>query len=354
MKYSLIGVGVAVVIALIGVNMHKPSKAAEGQSTAQSVAMVTNGGGVDDRSFNQSTWEGITRFGKANGLKKGMVNGKPGYDYFNSDDQSQFLANFLLAAKSNYKIVFGAGFQLADSIKQAAAQYPKTKFVIIDSVVKGKNIASVNFRSNEASYLAGVAAAKTTKTNTIGFVGGMHSELIDMFQAGYMAGAKSVNPKISIKIAYANTFTDASKGSAIAAAMTADHADVIYSAAGQVGSGVAAELRSQNQKVPAADKKYFIGVDIDQHADGDYTDSKGVKSNFTLTSVLTQVGNAANTIATAANDGYFPAGKDTILGLKENGVDIVKTELSPAIVKATDKAKAEIIAGKITVSATLK
>ena len=154
-------------------------------------------------------------------------------------------------------------------------------YVIIDDRIEGqKNVASAVYADNEAGYLAGIAAAKTTKTKQVGFVGGMESEVITRFRAGFEAGVKSVDPSIKVQVDYAGSFGDSAKGKTIAAAQYAAGADVIYQVAGGTGAGVFSEAKDLNEKKNEDEKVWVLGVDRDQKAEGEYTSKDG--KNLTL------------------------------------------------------------------------
>ena len=157
------------VLAACGGNKSNDSEKKDAAKDNKSVAMVTDVGGVDDRSFNQSAWEGLQAWGKENGLKKGVG----GYNYFQSDKESAYATNLNSAVQNGFKTIFGIGFKLQPEVEKAADQNKDYNFGIIDSVIEGKkNVVSATFKDNEASYLAGAAAAATTKTNKVGFIGG--------------------------------------------------------------------------------------------------------------------------------------------------------------------------------------
>ncbi|NEM83753.1 BMP family ABC transporter substrate-binding protein, partial [Escherichia coli] len=141
------------------------------------------------------------------------------------------------------------------------------------------------FKDNEAAFLAGVAAAKTTKTNQLGFIGGQESAVIDRFEAGFVAGAKSVNPEIDVKVEYVGSFGDAAGGKSKAAAMYASGIDVIYQAAGDSGNGVFSEAKDIVKADPSKEI-WVIGVDRDQTEEGLLTLDDGTERNLTLTSTL--------------------------------------------------------------------
>ncbi|EHI69027.1 basic membrane protein [Streptococcus ictaluri 707-05] len=307
--------------------------------------MITNQTGIDDKSFNQSAWEGLKAWGKDNDLEKGK-----GFDYFQSANEAEFTTNLDSAVTSGYNLVFGIGFPLHDAVEKAAADNKDTHFAIVDDVIEGKdNVASITFSDNEAAYLAGVAAAKTTKTKQVGFVGGMEGVVAKRFEKGFEEGVKSVDPSIKVRVTYAGSFADAAKGKTIAAAQYAEGADVIYQAAGGTGAGVFNEAKSVNETRNEADKVWVIGVDRDQMSEGDYTSKDGKKSNFVLTSSIKEVGQALRKVADKTAKGQFPGGKVTTFGLKEGGVNLTTKGLPEDVKEAVEAAKKDIIDGKTSV-----
>ena len=308
-------------------------------------AIVTDTGGVDDKSFNQSAWEGLQAWGKSEGLSKGK-----GFDYFQSTNEADYANNLEQAATGKYNVVFGIGFALRDAVSEAAKDHSDINYVIVDDVIEGQdNVVSATFADNEAAYLAGVAAAKTTKTKQVGFVGGMEGEVITRFEKGFEAGVKSVDPSIKVQVDYAGSFGDAAKGKTIAAAQYAGGADVIYQAAGGTGAGVFNEAKSLNETRNEEDKVWVLGVDRDQEAEGEYTSKDGKKSNFVLASTLKEVGATVKDLASKAKDKKFPGGKHLTYGLKDGGVDLAPTNLSDDAKKDIEEAKQAIIDGKIEV-----
>ena len=231
------------------------------EKVKHTAALVTDGGSIDDKSFNQSAWEGLEAWGKENKLEKGVN----GYNYAQSNSDADFTPNINKLIKAKYSTIFGIGYKLAPAIKKTAKQNPKTNFVIIDDVVSGKNVASVTFKSEQSSFLAGVAAAETTKTNKVGFLGGVKSDVITTFEKGFIQGVHAVNPKITVDVKYAGSFTKADLGQSMATAMYNNGEDVIFHAAGGTGAGAftAAKNLAKNGK-----KVWVIGVDQDQKADG--------------------------------------------------------------------------------------
>ena len=302
-----------------------------------SAVIVTDVGGVDDKSFNQGAWEGLTAWGKEHGLEKGPN----GYDYLQSNSDSDFIPNLNLAINSDYDLIFGVGYKLKDAIKDVAETHPDAHFAIIDDALDLPNVASVTFKDNESSFLAGVAAAETTKTDKVGFIGGARSEVIDRFEAGFVAGVHAVNPDIQVDVQYADSFADAAKGKALAEAMYANDVDVIFQAAGNAGTGVFTAAKEIVQTNPEKNV-WVVGVDRDQTEEG----MVDADRNVTLLSTLKGVGTAVKNLSDDAIKGEFNGGKHFVLGLKEDGVGVTEGQISDEAKAKIKEFKEKIIAGE--------
>ena len=337
---GLLALGLCTTLVACGSNDKGDKKESKGSDGQHTVALVTDLGGVDDKSFNQSAWEGLQEWGKTNKLEKG--NG--GYNYYQSNSDSEFDTNINTALNDGFETIFGIGYKLKPAIDAAAAANADKNFVLIDDQIDGKdNVASVVFKDNEAAYLAGIAAAMTTKSNKVGFVGGQEGDVIGRFDAGFEAGVKSVNKDIDVSSSYVGSFGDAPKGKATAEAMYGKGIDIIYHASGDTGNGVFTAAKDII-KADKDKKVWVIGVDRDQTAEG-----KEGELNVTLTSTLKGVSKVVQDLATQANDGKFPGGEHLVYGLKEDGVDLSEGQLSDEIKEAVNKAKEEIKEGKIEV-----
>ncbi|MBG9985860.1 BMP family ABC transporter substrate-binding protein [Facklamia sp. DSM 111018] len=312
---------------------------------ALTIAMVTDQGGVDDKSFNQSAWEGITAYGEENGLTEGLE----GYTYIQSNSDSDYITNMNSAVSAGFDLIAGIGFKLESAIDEIAQQYPDKQFLIVDALVEQPNVASINFRDNEAAFLAGVAAAKTTETDHLGFIGGVEGVIIDRFEAGFIEGAKAVNPDIEVQVEYVGSFADAPKGKQIAAAMYANDIDVIYQAAGDSGNGVFSEAKDIVSNDPSKNI-WVIGVDMDQEAEG-IIEVDGKERQLTLTSTLKEVGSAVKTFAETSSKDGFKAGNQ-VFGLKDGGVGITEGNLSDDAKAEIETYKEKIINGEIEVPET--
>ena len=150
---------------------------------------------------------------------------------------------------------------------------------------------------------------QNNKTDHVGFIGGIASDIITAFQVGFQEGVKSVNPNIKVDVQYAGSFSDAGKGKTIASAMYSGGADIIYQAAGGVGTGVFTEARVLNETKNEADKVWVIGVDRDQEDEGKFKSKDGKESNFVLASTLKEVGNVVKDVSNKTKDDKFPGGE---------------------------------------------
>jgi basic membrane protein A len=303
------------------------------------VVMVTDMGGLNDRSFNESSWEGLDKTFRAEYGSKGVT-----VQALESKTQDDYTPNLTAAVNGGSDMTWAIGYMMADALEKDAGQFPGQHFGIIDSGAPAENaksnVAYVSFKEEEGSFLVGVVAGLMTKSNKVGFVGGMSGDLIKKFEVGYRAGVLTVNPKAEILVQYAESWTDDAKGETIATTMYNQGADVIYAAAGNCGQGVAR----------AATKKgagfWFIGVDKDQY---------DLAPANTLTSMMKRVDVATYSITKAWYDGTFPGGKTTILGLAEDGVGLAPSSNKNTPQDVVDKANsygAKIKAGEITVPST--
>ncbi len=296
------------------------------------VYMVTDMGGVDDASFNESAWKGLERF-------KAEVDGWTA-EYIESKSDEDYNPNLRSAVEYGADLIWAIGYMMADHLDAVAVDNPEKKFAIIDwgQEELRDNVAYVLFKENEGSFLVGMIAGLTTESDVIGFIGGMEGDLIRRFEVGFRAGVHYVNPDAEVLVQYAESWTDTEKGAQIANTMIGQKADVIYHAAGGVGMGVAEACKDKDI--------WFIGVDQDQSA---------LAPENTLTSMLKRVDNATFSISKALADGNFPGGKLAHLGLAEDGVGYVKSDfIDEETIAKVEEVKQEIIDGEIEVPDTLE
>jgi basic membrane protein A len=309
------------------------------------VAMVTDTGGVDDKSFNQSAWEGLQQFGADNKLEEGT-----GYKYLQSTAATDYAPNLNSLVRDGFNVVYGIGFLLAADIKTVAEQQPDANLAIVDMVVTNDageflpNVANITFKEHQGSFLVGLVAGKQTTTNKIGFIGGVKGDLIKKFENGFKAGVKAVNPDAEIFVQYAEDFNAPEKGTQIANTMYSQGADIIYHAAGGTGNGVFTEAKNRAKQ---GEKVWVIGVDKDQH-------EEGMPENVTLTSMVKRVDTAVYEVSKMAMEGNFPGGQIVEFGLDNEGIGIAPTQenVTQESLDLVEKYKQKILADEIKVPAT--
>lgn len=309
-----------------------------------SVGFVTDVGGINDHSFNETSYKGVQDYAKEFGLEENKD-----YRFLQSDDETQYIPNLTTFCEEEVDILIAAGFLFIDAINETAKKYPNQKMLIID--VAGldlPNVQQATFAEHEGSYLVGVAAATRAKAagkDTVGFVMGQWSTTMEKFWAGYQQGVWSVDPTMKILYDDANSFGDAAKGKQLAAKQYDAGAYVIFHAAGGTGNGVISEAV---ERVNAGEDVWVIGVDSDQYTAG-YVDAAKTKSVI-LTSMMKRVDVAAYNAIKAVADGTFEGG-EVYYALKDDGVGIPaeNPNMTEDEVKAVQDAFDKIKAGDITV-----
>jgi basic membrane protein A len=302
---------------------------APGVASAElSIAMITDVGGVNDQSFNQSAWEGLQRAEKELGVKAAYIESKQDADYG---------PNLETLLDAGTDLIWGIGFKMADAVLDAAKRNPDQKYAIIDFAwdETPKNLVGVVFKAEQASFLVGYIAGKMTKTGKVGFVGGMSFPVIWGFEYGYRAGVMQANKDVEVLVQYAESFSDAAKGKSIANSMYQQGADIVFHAAGGVGDGVIEAAKEQG--------KWAIGVDRDQNY---------LAPDNVLTSAMKRVDNAIFNVAKDLVEGKWQGGSTISYGLAEGGVDIAPTtskHVDAALLAEVEALKARIIAGEIVV-----
>lgn len=295
------------------------------------LAIVYDAGGKFDKSFNQSAFEGASRFKKETGIGFMEVQAS-------SDTQSEQVMRGL--ARKKIDLIAAIGFSQAQAVQKVSKEFPNVRFVLVDGIAKSPNVNSVMFKEEEGSYVVGVAAAMASKTKKLGFVGGMDIPLIRAFACGYAQGAKSVVPKAEIMQNMVGTtaaaWNDPAKGGELARAQFDRGADVVFAVAG--GSGLGALQKAKEKG------KLAIGVDSNQNH---------LHPGSVLTSMVKRVDVAVYDSFMQVKNGTWKPGI-TYKGLKEGGVDWAldkynRPVITPAIEKKVNETKANIINGKIKV-----
>src|SRR5438034_9641624 len=316
-----------------------PSATASATATAKpiQVGLVTDVGGLNDKSFNQAANTGRLNAEKDFGLKTSVIESKKQEDY---------VPNLTTFAQQNYDLVIAVGFLMQNAAWKVAKQFPNVKFAIIDGAPandKGDtanlpNVANLFFKEQEAGYLVGVIAATMAKNkvgkathNTVCSMGGIPIPPVDRYIAGYQDAVKTISPTTTILNGYSNDFVDQAKGKEVGLNHISKNCDILFQVAG--GSGIG--------HINAAKEKgvYAIGVDADQ-AD--------VAPGTVITSALKRVNKAVYDTVKAVKDKAYKAG-DNFFSATNDGIGIGKVDaVVPANIKtAADQALTDIKSGKI-------
>ena len=294
------------------------------------VGIVTDIGGLNDRSFNQLANEGLKRSIAELGAEGRALTSKSNADY---------VPNLSTLAQQKYDIVIGVGFLMADAMDTVATKFPDTNFAIIDfpqAGLKNKpaNVRGLLFKEAEAGYMAGYLAGLFVKEKggdqVISTVGGQKIPPVDAYIAGYQAGAKEANPEIETLNGYSQDFVDQAKCKELALNQIAEGSQVVFQVAGQCGLGA----------LDAAEEKGMqgIGVDADQGYLGDHV----------LTSALKKVDVSVFETVKQVQDGSFQGGQDTIFDTKSEGVGLGKISAEGADFETqVQEVQQQIAAGEI-------
>ncbi len=344
-----IAIAATAAFALAACSSAAPTPAASGSSAPASsssapalkVGMAYDVGGRGDQSFNDSAAAGLDKAKAEFGLETKEAAAT------NGEAESARAERLQQLIDAGYTNIVAVGFAYATSVGKVAKENPDVKFAIVDDASEastGANIMNITFAENEGSFLVGAAAALKTKTGTVGFIGGVETDLIKKFEAGYVAGAKAAKPDVKVVSKYLTQppdfsgFSSVDKGKAAAEGMYQGGADIVYAAAGGSGGGVFTAAK--------AAKKLAIGVDSDQAL----TAAADVRSVI-MTSMIKRVDVGVYTFIKSIKDGTFKAG-NTVFDLKVDGVGYATTGGMIDDIKAKLEAyKADIIAGKIVVPA---
>ncbi|MFF9849993.1 BMP family lipoprotein [Streptomyces litmocidini] len=317
------------------------SSSSSSGSKAVKAAIAYDIGGRGDQSFNDAAYAGLKKAEDELGVKGAEAEPSQG------ESDADKVARLTSLARAGNNPVIGVGFSYAPAIEKVAKAYPKTTFGLIDDTSKtGPNIANLVFNEEQGSYLAGVAAAKASKTGTVGFIGGVEVPLIKKFEAGFAQGVKATNPKAKVLVQYLTQppnfdgFSKPDLGKAAAQGQLDKGADVIYAAAGLAGAGAI--------EATATAGKWAIGVDSDQYKQAGLAAYK----DHILTSVTKDVSGSVFNVIKSVKDGKPQTG-EIRYGLAANGVGLADS--NPAyqkmtdLIAAVDEAKKAIVDGKITV-----
>ena len=300
---------------------------ADDGATKIKIGMVTDTGGINDQSFNQSTWEGLSALPTDEFEIAHLV----------SKTDADYDTNIQTFIDDGYDLILCTGFKLAEATKKAAEANPDQKFAIIDDAsIDLPNVACLMFAQEQASYLVGIVAGMASESGVVGYVQGMVSENMNLFGIGFIEGVLSVNPDAEVLQYNANSFGDVAAGSAAVKNFVTKGADVVYHAAGGTGAGVITGCQENGI--------YAIGVDADQSY---------LAPETVITSAMKRVDIAAQDISKAVKEGTFKGGI-TMYDINNGGVDVAPTQdlLTDDMIAAVEAAKADLQSGAIVVSTT--
>ncbi len=294
--------------------------------------MVTDVGGLGDKSFNDSAYRGLLHSRQDLRAYIKVLQSKSAADY---------QPNLTVLSEAHFDMIYAIGFLMSDDLTQVAHQFEYQHYAIIDAVVPEPNVVSVTFKEEDGSFLAGALAAMVTHTHHLAFIGGQDIPLIRKFEAGYVAGVREIDPSDKVDVKYAGSFDDVAAGKELANLLFNGGADIIYTAAGKVGLGAidAAKARARGY--------YIIGVDNDQDA---------LAPGKILTSMVKHVDVAVFEVARAIRD-RRPMTGHVILGLKDGGISLTNFRYTRDVVTPSDIARLRqleraIVAGRLTVPNT--
>ena len=346
-------------VAALTLGLVACAKAEEKEEKGIKVGMVTDAGTIDDKSFNQGTWEGILEYKEDNPnteVQYLMPTGETTQDYLEAIDN---------LAMTGVEVMVLPGFKFEEALGVAQEKHPEIKFVAIDAeplvgtdadgnplYEVADNTVSIFFAEQQASFLAGIATALETQTNKVAFLGGMEVPAVQKLGWGFVAGIAYANAHLGTDVEvtdyiYQGTFTDLDAGKAIAAGMYDKGVDVVFAAAGVVGVGAINEAKTRAED---GNEVFIVGVDVDQYDEGLLTDG----SSVILTSAMKYLGQASYDQINAYANGEFEGGRTILMDVNANGVGLpgVNPNLSDATVKEVNEVAEMIKAGEIEVPNT--
>jgi basic membrane protein A and related proteins len=317
------------------------------------VGMVTDAGTIDDKSFNQGTWEGIQ-------MAAGAFNLETRYLQPGGTTEADYITEIGNLVDAGFTFVVCPGFKFETAIFDVQDRYPDAKFVLIDGyphagdwnpVVK-ENVVSIFFAEHESGFLAGLATALQLGEGEVGFIGGMEIPPVQKFNWGFQQGVQYANDNYETKIVmnadnfiYQGTFDDVAAGQVLAAAMYDKGVDAIFAAAGGVGVGAINEAKT---RAAAGEGVWIIGVDVDQYAEGIYSGTDSI----ILTSAMKYIDIAAYDMIEAELEGTFPGGEILMFDASNFGIGIPRENpnLDPEVLELVEEAFALLQAGMLAVS----
>ncbi len=341
--------GLAVLLVLVlATSLVFANGAKDTKKSALKVGMVTDSGTIDDRSFNQGTYEGVKKAADELGLECTYL--RPA-----GTTTSDYTTAISDLYDSGFRFVACPGYLFAEAVAEAQDMYKDLNLVIIDDGLdagRGNNTVAVLFKEQESGFLAGLATALKIQSGAVGFVGGLEIPAVQKFNWGFQQGVKYANDNYGTKVTmdpsnfvYSGSFADLALGQQLANAMYSKGVKAIFAAAGGTGVGVINEAK--NRRLSGQDV-WVVGVDVDQYSVGDM----GNGQSAILTSAMKDVAGVAYDMVKALNNGTFPGGELLVLGIKEGRAGI--PESNPNLNADIEKKVADVVelikAGKVQIA----
>ena len=351
---SLATVGLIMAL-LVGCGSNNAGSSGSGDSKASfKIGMVTDAGTIDDKSFNQGTWEGVVQAGEEFGLDTKYL--KP-----QGTTEADYLTEIGNLYDAGYKFIVTPGFKFETAIYAAQDKYPDAKFVLIDGEPRNANYESkinsntvgIYYAEHESGFIAAVAAAVQLQEGALGFIGGMEVPAVQKFNWGFQQGVKYANENYGTNmtidadnVIYQGTFDNIAAGGQLAAQMYDKGVKAIFTAAGGVGIGAISEAKTRAE---SGDDVWIIGVDVDQYAEGIYNGDKSI----ILTSAMKKITVSTFDMIKAEVEGKFEGGKTITFDAKNDGVGIPaeNPNLSDDAVAKAKEVFEKIKSGDIVVAA---
>jgi len=283
--------------------------------------MVTDVGGLGDRSFNDSAYAGMQRAARD---FRGFI------EVLQSRSAADYQPNLTALSNGRYDAIFAIGFLMNEDLAAVAGLHPKQRYAIIDAVVDRPNVTSVTFKEQDGSFLAGALAAMVSRTHDIAFLGGMDIPLLRKFEAGFIAGAREIDPRTVVRVKYVGSFDDVAAGKELANILYDSGSDIIFAAAGRAGLGAMDAVKDRSGD-------YVIGVDSNQDA---------LVPGKVLTSMIKRVDVAVYRVAVAARR-HAPLGGHLVLGLRDDGIALSDFRYTRAVVRPQMRKRLEAIRAAI-------
>lgn len=296
------------------------------------LGMVTDVGGLGDKSFNDSAYHGLTMSQDRLGAYVKVLESRSAADY---------QPNLTVLSEAGYDMIYAVGFLMTDDVNQVAQKFESRRYTIIDSIAPAPNVTSVTFEEQDGSFLAGALAAMVSATHHLAFIGGQDIPLIRKFEVGFTAGAHEVDPAARVDAKYVGSFDDVAAGKELANLLFNDGADIIYTAAGKAGLGAIDAAQSRPRGY------YVIGVDNDQDA---------IAPGKVLTSMVKHVDVAVFEVARALKR-RAPLAGHLVLGLRQGAISLTdfrytRDVVTPARMARLKRLQAAIVARRIIVPTT--